>query len=239
MTETKQLIINGKSEEVCAKFKEAKVDCVITDPPFGVDNQSNMAVTNEGKSHATKIANDETPEKAISTYKSVMDALLPWTKPTADAYVFTSHQVLKEWLIMLDEFMPKHGFVRKAVITWDKCDPGMGDLECPWGMGVEFVMYFQKGRPPKRSNRENSVISIPKLRPKDLIHPHEKPTRLLEKFIKTSTEPGSWIVDPFGGSGSLARAARNCDRNAICIELDPDRANAAKKKFAATAGGML
>lgn len=225
------MILQGDSAVICGQFREAKVNCVIADPPFGVDNQSNMAVTQAGKEYATKILNDETPEQAIAIFKQVFDALLPWTTPNADCYVFTSYQVLSEWLVMTDEYMPTHGFNRKAIITWDKGDPGMGDTNCPWGMGQEYILFFQKGRRPKDATRQNSIITIPKLRPTELIHPHEKPERLYERLMKTSTEPGDWVVDPFGGSGVAARAGRNCGRNAISIELDPLRFQRAKHKF--------
>lgn len=234
-----QQIWHGDSIELCQKFKPGSVDCIITDPPFGVDNQSNQSVTPDGKEMARKIANDETPEIAIATFKAVMDVLLPKTKDDCDAYIFTSHQVVKEWLIMLDDFMPTHGFRRKAIIFWEKEGPGMGDTECPWGMGMEFVMFFQKGRPLKRAHwsRRNSVVRIPQLRPGELIHPHEKPPALLELFIKASTDPNDFLVDPFGGSASLARAAERTNRSAVCIELDKMNYDLAQKKYSEGDGG--
>jgi len=190
-----------------------------------------MAVTDVGKSHATKILNDETPEQAIAIFQLVMNELLPKTVDNCDVYVFTSWQVVKEWMVMLDDFMSHHNFKRKAILFWEKEGPGMGDLECPWGMGMEFIFFFQKGRREKTGVRRNSVIRGPQIRPDKLIHPHEKPQWLLELLIKQSTVPGDFLVDPFGGSGSLALAARNTGRNAVCIELDPDRAATAKARL--------
>lgn len=222
-------IWQGESAELCGRFKW--VDCIITDPPFGVDNQSNMAVTDHGKAHATKIENDETPEQAIKTFKNVMSVLLPKLRNPGDCYVFTSHQVIKEWLVMTDEFMPRFGLERKAILFWEKEGPAMGDLEVPWGMGMEFILFFQKGRRQKTGTRRNSVIRGPQIRPDKLIHPHEKPGWLLELLMKQSTVPGDFLVDPFGGSGSLAYWARNIKRNAVCIELNKDRAEVAKKRL--------
>ncbi|ATW61141.1 DNA methylase [Gordonia phage Harambe] len=223
-------IWQGDSVELCQRFKEGSVDCIITDPPFGVDNLSNMAVTEAGKKYATKIANDESPEVAIKVFKDVMSVLLPKTKEHSDLYVFTSYQVLSDWLVMLDEFAPQFGFNRKAVLVWEKDGPGMGDLES-WGQGHEFILYFKKGRAPRYAKRRNGVLHIPQLRPNQLIHPHEKPTALLELLIKHSTKEGAFLVDPFGGSGSLVRAARNCGRNAVAIELDPARYEASARKL--------
>jgi adenine-specific DNA-methyltransferase len=231
-------IWHGDSIDLCKRFKPGRVNCVITDPPFGVDNQSNMATTEAGKDYARKIANDESPEIAIATFKAVMDSLLPATATDADMYVFTSYQVLSDWLVMTDEFLPKHGFTRKAVIVWEKDGPGMGDLNCPWGMGSEFVLFFQKGRREKSATRRNSVLHMPQLRPQELIHPHEKPVQLLEHFIKASTNPGDFIVDPFGGSGSLVRAAQRVGRSAVAVEYDERNYREALKKFEGDGGGF-
>lgn len=203
----------------------------MTDPPFGVDNLSNMATTEEGKKYARKIANDESPEKAIKTFKDVMNVLLPKTAENCDAYIFTSYQVLRDWLVMLDEFMATHDFRRKAVLIWEKDGPGMGDLEVPWGMGVEFVMFYRKGKREKSVKRRNAVLHYPQVRPDKLIHPHEKPLPLLEDLVKASSDPHDFVVDPFGGSSSLARACRRIDRSVVTIEYDQYNYELALKAF--------
>lgn len=198
-----------------------------------------MATTEAGKKYARKIANDESPEVAIATFKRVMDALLPKTADDCDMYVFTSYQVLSDWLVMTDEYLPQHGFRRKAICIWEKEGPGMGDTNCPWGMGCEFILFFQKGRREKTAQRRNSVIRIPQLRPEQLIHPHEKPLPLLELLIKQSTNAGDFIVDPFGGSGSLVRAAERTGRSAVAIEYDEENYRLALKKLNEGEGGGM
>lgn len=232
-------IWQGDSKVLAEKFKDGRVDCIITDPPFGVDNLSNMAVTQSGKGYARKIHGDESPEQAIEIFKEVMTVLLPKTSEDCDCYIFTSYQVLNEWLTMTDQFMAWHGFVRKAVLIWEKDGPGMGDLNSPWGMGCEFILFFQKGRRAKQAKRRNNVIHIPQLRPNQLIHPHEKPEALLEVLIKASTSEGQFLVDPFGGSCSLVRAARNCSRSAVCIEYDEKNYELALKKFSSQEGDLF
>lgn len=230
-------IWNGDSRELCARFKPNSVDCIITDPPFGVDNQSNMAVTEEGKSYARKIANDETPEIAIRVFNEVMDVLLPRTKPDCDLYIFTAYQVLKEWLQLADD-LARHGFKRNALLVWEKDGPGMGDLD-GWGMGHEVIIFLKKGRKPRYAPRRSGVLHVPQLRPKDLIHPHEKPQGLLELLIKHSTTEGEFIVDPFAGSGSLVRAARACGRNAVGIEYDEKNFQLATDKLNTQEEGLF
>lgn len=224
-------IWHGDSVELCKRFHaKRRIQSVITDPPFGVDNQSNMAVTKEGKEYARKIANDETPEQAMAVFTDVMGSVIPGMKDESDIYVFTAHQVLKEWLAFTDDLFGPHGFVRKAVLVWEKDGPGMGDLKS-WGMGCEFILYFKRGGREMSDRRRNNVLHFPQLRPGELIHPHEKPLPLLETLIKHSTNEGDFIVDPFGGSGSLVRAAQRTNRSAVAIELDEKNADLANKKL--------
>jgi adenine-specific DNA-methyltransferase len=226
-----QRIWHGKSEVLAERIPDGKLNCIITDPPFGVDNQSNMAVTTAGKKYARKIANDSSPEEAIAIFQKVMSVLLPKFMPNGDVYIFTSYQVLKEWLVMCDDLFGMWDFKRKAVIPWIKDGPGMGDLEVPWGMGMEFILFYRRGRVPKRVERRNAALYVSQLRPDKLIHPHEKPLPLLEKLLLASTDEDSFTVDPFAGSCSLARAGRNVERNVLCIEYDETNYELAKRAY--------
>jgi len=219
----------GDSVELCARFKAGRVNCIITDPPFGVNNQSNMATTEAGKVNARKIANDESPEVAIDIFNNVMDVLLPRTADQADMYIFTAHQVLKEWLGVADN-LSRHGFRRAGVLVWVKDGPGMGNLES-WGMGYEFILFLKKGNRPRSTDRRSGILHVSQVRPDKLIHPHEKPLPLLEELIRHSTSPGDFVVDPFAGSGSTIRAAKNLGRTAVGIELDERNFTIANSKL--------
>lgn len=216
-TKVIQDIWHGNSIELCGRLKP-NVNCVITDPPFGVDNQSNSAVTPGGKLHARKIANDESPEVAIDIFNQVMDVLLPKTVANADLYIVTAHQVLKQWIEVADS-LARHGFGRSGMLVWEKDGPGMGDT-ASWGYGFEVIIFLKKGRRVATDKRRSGVIHVPQIPPNKLIHPHEKPLALLELFIKHSTSRGDLIVDPFAGSGSTIRAAKRLGRSGLGMELD-------------------
>lgn len=224
-----QDVWHGKSEDLALRFHaKRQIQSVITDPPFGVDNQSNSATTPEGKAMARKIANDETPEIAMATFEKVMQSVIPGMKDESDIYVFTAHQVLEQWLEFTRVLFQPYGFTRKAIGMWIKDGPGQGDLNT-WGMGCEFILYYKRGRRPCSSKRTNLIFNESQVRPNKLIHPHEKPLGLLRKLIEHSTSEGDFIVDPFGGSGSLARAGRETNRSAISIEYDETNFKLAKR----------
>ena len=52
-------------------------------------------------------------------------------------------------------------------------------------------------------------------------HPTQKPVALFEYLIRTYTNAGEIVLDPFAGSGTTAIAAIQSGRRWICIERDP------------------
>jgi len=55
---------------------------------------------------------------------------------------------------------------------------------------------------------------------KNRIHPTQKPTKLIERIVLTSTNKGQWILDPFAGSGITCKISKKFERNCICIEKE-------------------
>ena len=108
-----------------------------------------------------------------------------------------------------------HPPATKVCLTWDKGDwPGMGDLGLPWGPSTEEIYVLGAGFHGKRSG---SVVRCDRLTG-GIAHPNEKPVSLLVGLL-TKCPPGV-IADPFAGSGSTLRAAKNMGRKAIGIEIE-------------------
>lgn len=108
-----------------------------------------------------------------------------------------------------------HPLEAKMCLTWDKGDwPGMGDLSLPWGPSTEEIYVLGKGFVGKRSG---SVIKHDR-KTGQTIHPNEKPVSLMSKLLLKC--PEGITVDPFMGSGTTLRAAKDLGRKAIGIEID-------------------
>jgi len=76
-----------------------------------------------------------------------------------------------------------------------------------------------KADPSKRNKR--TVWTIP-TQPYPEAHFAVFPTSLIETPIKAGCPKNGWVLDPFGGSGTVGEFCRKNGYNAILIELNPD-----------------
>jgi site-specific DNA-methyltransferase (adenine-specific) len=57
------------------------------------------------------------------------------------------------------------------------------------------------------------------------------PEQLLSRIIRTCSNPGDLVLDPFGGSGSTLIVAKKLHRRFLGFELPPDYAAAIRKRL--------
>ena len=169
-----------------------KVDSVVTDPPYGMEFQSNHR-----KEKHLIIAGDKSAE--------IANVALNWAADNAKHSVYA----FGRWENILDYPKPK------SLITWIKNNWSMGDLEHEHARQTEVLFFyampshfFPKGRPVDilhcaRTGNEN--------------HPTEKPVLLMSKIIEMTD---GIILDPFMGSGTTGVAAVQMGRKFIGIERE-------------------
>jgi site-specific DNA-methyltransferase (adenine-specific) len=106
----------------------------------------------------------------------------------------------------------------RAVLVWDKGGHvGMGDLSLPWKQNWEHIYVGGDGF---RGRRGTGVLRFNALAPwaGEYTHPHEKPVELMRELIGKC--PPSTVFDPFAGSGTTLRAAKDLGRRAVGIEIE-------------------
>jgi site-specific DNA-methyltransferase (adenine-specific) len=82
----------------------------------------------------------------------------------------------------------------------------------------------------KRGLKEKSIIDVNRDH-YSIVHPTQKPIRLIERLLLLTTKRGDLILDPFAGSGSTALAAINLGRQFLTYEIDEEYYNEAKKRI--------
>jgi len=63
-------------------------------------------------------------------------------------------------------------------------------------------------------------------------HPAPFPVALAKDFVQTWSNPGDIVLDPFSGSGTTPKAAKELGRNFVGIEVNPDYCAISERRLA-------
>src|SRR5690606_30080856 len=99
----------------------------------------------------------------------------------------------------------------RGVLVWEKGDhSGMGDLSFPWKPNWEEIYIGGVGWAGHRGSsvlRVSAPVTWNTTTAAPRRHPHEKPVSLITELLNKA--PSGVVVDPFMGSGTTLRAARD------------------------------
>lgn len=118
---------------------------------------------------------------------------------------------------------------RKNLITW--CKPNPVPTCCnKYLPDVEYCVHaFSKGRLFGEFQHKSSFALMPS--EKETEHPNEKPLALVRRLVVLGSLEGETILDPFMGSGTTLRAAKDLGRKAIGIEISEAYCEIAAKRM--------
>jgi DNA modification methylase len=200
-------IYNGDCIEYIKTIKDKSIDCLITDPPYGVDIQFG-AYDNQ---LSRKIENDGNIEDALVLLDEMLINVKSKLKEDAHIYIFCNWKIYPQF----NQIISKH-FQIKNLIIWDKLFMGMGDLKGNYSSSYEMIVFAGGNR--EFLNRPKNIIQC--RFSDERFHNTQKPVELIKQLIDNSTNVNETIFDPFLGSGSTVVAAKEMKRNFIGCEID-------------------
>ena len=196
------IVYCGDSGKVLKTFEDASFDACITDPPWV-------------RFKDAKFVRDSA---TMPVFREIYRVL----KPDSFLYLFCGLDDYNDYRA----FLPDIGFhVAKAPLIWHKTGPQMSRGVARWeyGRNFEFMLHAAKGNPSmSRSQQKGSIFACEVLPSRSMVHPNEKPVKLIEEIIEDCTAAGGIILDPFAGSGSHLHAAKNIGRRYVGIERDAE-----------------
>jgi DNA modification methylase len=190
-----------------------KADMVFTDPPYGVEYQSNRR-TKSAKFDV--LANDD-------KFLDIAPILEVFSKGWM--FVWTSWKVQNTWIDQFESF----GYPNNIVI-WHKPGGGIGDLKKTFISDYEVALVWHRGA-ELEGKRIGSVWKINKDSSMNYVHPTQKPVALAEEALDKTTKSKAIIMDLFGGSGSTLIACEKTNRHARLMELDPKYCDVIVKRW--------
>ena len=203
-------IYHGDCREILPGLEP--VDLVLTDPPYGISADKN-AYKNGVKCRA-------------NGFKAHTDT--DWDSSAIDTELLLSTiSIAKEAIVWGGNYFNLPSMA--GWLVWDKVQRkfSFADGELAWtniGAALRIFSYA----------RGNESGFAPKLKPADKVfinvHPTQKPMALIMWCIKLADNPQT-ILDPFMGSGTTLRAAKDLGRKAIGIEIEEKYCEIAAKRL--------
>lgn len=202
-------VFNGDSvfgEHGITSVPSKSVNLIATDPPFGMEFQSNFRVVKH-----KKIANDDNlvflPQFFKEAYRILAD--------DSHMYCFCSWHHIDVFVQEARKVFGKKGL--RNILIWEKEHQGMGDLE-QLGMSYELILFLEKGHRAHDYIRDSNILKF--VSTKNSLHPTQKPVDLMQFLIYISAKPGDTVADFFSGSGSTGIAGMNEGMNVLMWEMD-------------------
>ena len=246
------VLYRGDCLEVMRSLPELSVDMVLTDPPYGHNNNDGDLIANLEKALGLPaktrpnrpIMNDG--KEADPLFRNALTEMRRLLKNPGCCCCCCCccgggggpDPLFARWSLWMDEV-----FKFKQAVVWDKGPMGLG---WHYRRSYEFMLVAEKRGSGKAkwydtTNKIENILRgckcapgrIGKLIPRADQHPTEKPVRLGEHFIKLHTRKGEIVLDPFMGSGAFGEAALKQGRRYIGIELDPVHFESSRRRLKA------
>lgn len=237
------VIYHGDCREILPELPDGSVDLVLTDPPYGHNNndgdlahnwEAALGLVARGEAEpgeARPIANDgpEANELVRFIYSEASRLL----KPGCCCCCCCGggggpDPQFARWSLWLDEVIPF-----KHAVVWDKGGLGMG---WHYRRNYEFMLVAQKPGAACKWNGGNTtpniVHGIPGIKPSATDHPTPKPVALMQHFARLHSDAGDLIIDPCMGAGTTLVAAKRLDVHAIGIEIAERYCETAARRLA-------
>jgi DNA modification methylase len=180
------------SDAVARLMNGEKADMVFTDPPYGIDWNTDYTRFTGGlipsENKYNKIHDDEKafdPSFLLATHENCL---------FFGANCFSDKLPKGNWIVWDKRFENGKAFLADAEVAWYN------------GSGAVYII----------AETHQGFVSSDKKR----FHPTQKPIKVLEKIFEKINAP-NLLLDPYLGSGSTMVAAHQLKRRCFGLELEP------------------
>lgn len=215
------MIIHGEAEKELQKIESFSIDCIITDPPYGL--------------------NQGAWDKSLFNYPAIIPEYFRVLKETGSLFLFCGWSNLQELLnfetdfklndlICYDRIKGRGGkkrltSTREEILWFVKSDKWTFNKELAYSTIVKKTGGLGLKNGKKYRSLSNVWTDISPIVPwsKDRYkHPTQKPLKLMERIVTVFTNENDLILDTYAGTGTTGVACKNLNRNYILIEKEKE-----------------
>lgn len=212
-------LICGNNREHYASV--GKVDCVMTDPPYGAEVHSETRAARNAEGY---LSVSDMPFDQITA--TDFESLISFSAKNASGWALTFCQTedTHEWRRWATDYGAEGKIRYVGPMAWIKPDAKPNFSGAGPGVGVESIAAFWCGteRQSWNGGGKVGVFHHTRGRRNGTRHPTEKPISLMKELVRLFTDPEDIIFDPFMGAGSTGVAALELGRRFIGIEKNPE-----------------
>lgn len=216
----------------CIDYVGSEVDCIITDPPYGINFENNKWDSNFDINQYYPIF-----DKSLKENGNLL-VFQGWSNVNYAISCFKNNGYkFNNWIIWdrIKGRGAKKNFVstREDILWFSKGDnyifnPMLSNIKKKTGgtIGRKNGCEFRK-----LTNVWQDISPIVPWSPERVQHPTQKPVQLLERIINIFTNEGDTVLDLFAGSGTTGIACMKLGRKCILIEQDENYCEIIKNRF--------
>lgn len=205
-------IFHGDCREILPQLEP--VDLVLTDPPYIFESSGGGGIA--GKRQYAKEIN--TDNFRLGFDMGILKKFKNW-------FCFCSREQLAELITVASE--NKKNWM---ILTWCKPNP-TPFINNSYLPDTEYIIHsFGKNCLFGGYEDKHRYIIYP-VEKNDFEHPTVKPVSIIQKLVRLGSQENEIILDPFMGSGTTLRAAKDLKRKSIGIEIEEKYCEIAVKRL--------
>lgn len=231
-------IYHGEACAVLSALPEASCDVLLTDPPYSSggafrgDRNADPTTKYSRAEVATygSFGGDTRDQRSFMAWTSAWSwAALRCTRAGGHSFMFTDWRQLPS----TTDAVQLGGWTWRGVIVWSKGAGGGIPQRGKFRQNAEYVVWGTNGGQPDLADGcPSSVIEVPTVPTADRLHVTQKPTELVRHLLNVVPQRQPVVLDPFMGSGTTLRAAKDLGARAVGIEVDEGNCEIAAKRLA-------
>ena len=202
-------IFHGDCREI---LPHVQADLVLTDPPYGEVNREDQGLRSLDRGTADLVT--VSPDALVGLIQGIC----------LSAYIWCGFEQISEYRASLVGF----GWTTRLGV-WEKSNPSPMNGEHLWLSSVEACVFGRRQGAFFGERCASPVWRGATQSRRD--HPTAKPQWLMRRLVDASCPHGGTVLDPFMGSGTTLRAAKDLGRKAIGIEIEERYCEIAAKRL--------
>ncbi len=242
-------IIQGDCFEVLAGMPAGSVDAIITDPPYGTtdlpwDKKIDLAKWWELARRLLKTGGVAAIFSAqpfatdlINSNRAWFRYELIWRKNAPVGFLDANRRPLRihENIMVFCETYRRSNDGKRAAMTYNP--------QFTVGKPYTRKVRARKVNHYNFTSNEREVVNDGRRYPVDVLdfpnrggpsyHPTQKPVEMMEWLVRTYTQPGELVLDPYAGAGATALACRNTGRRCLATEREAEYVRIMRERLAA------